>query len=60
MPLGFIFWLLMVLWLVLGYFGVSAESGSPYRGRLIGSWGLLTFVLFFLLGWKVFGFVIQG
>ncbi len=58
MPAGFIFWILMILWAVLGIGAVGMPDG-PYRGRIWGGWGLLTFILFFLLGWKVFGFVVQ-
>ncbi len=59
MSIGFIFWLLMILWVIFGFLGVTVIDG-PYRSRILGGWGLLTFVLFFLLGWGVFGFVIQG
>ncbi len=59
MTIGFIFWLLMILWALFGYLGVTYTEG-PYRSRILGGWGFLSFVLFFLLGWKVFGFVIQG
>ncbi len=57
MPAGMIFWMLMILWAILGFVGYSYEG--PYRSRFLGGWGVLTFVLFFLLGWKVFGFVVQ-
>lgn len=53
MPIGFLFWTLMVLWLI---FGLWRSAGDRY---LIGG-AILQFVLFFLLGWRVFGFVIQG
>jgi len=55
MPKGAIFWLLMILWVVLGGMWYSGRGG-PY-----GPWGfgLLGFALFFLLGWQVFGFVIR-
>lgn len=59
MPAGYIFWLLMILWAVFGFLGVSVDAGSPYRWRYYGAWGLLTFALFFLVGWKLFGFVVQ-
>lgn len=58
MSIGLAFWILMLIWAV---FGVA--PGFP-RGTT-GSWpsfgsSLLLFILLFLLGWKVFGFVIQG
>lgn len=59
MEKGTIFWMLMILWAIFGYLGVSAEDASPYRRRFFGAWGFLSFVLFFLLGWKIFGFVVQ-
>ena len=57
MTLGLIFWVLMLLWLV---FGLAVHSG-----RLTGvyvDWGntILLFILFLLLGWKVFGAPVQG
>lgn len=53
MSIGFIFWLLMLLWLI---FGIWRAGGDRYA---IGG-SILQFILLFLLGWKVFGFVIQG
>jgi hypothetical protein len=52
MSIGFIYWLLMILWIV---FGVWRGWGDRY---LIGG-SILQFVLFFLLGWAVFGFPIH-
>jgi len=49
MPLQILFWVLMLLWLVLGW----GRRGEPFA-----NWGpgwLLEFVLFFVVGWKVFG-----
>lgn len=53
MSRGTIFWTLMFLWLIFGavaYFG----SGPYVKWGLAGN-DLLTFILFGLLGWKVFG-----
>lgn len=53
MPIGFLFWLLMVLFLVFGLWrGWAGE-------RYFAGGSLLLFVLLFLLGWAEFGFVIQ-
>ena len=52
MPMGLMFWVLMVIWFVFGlavHFGAVA---APY-GLVVNS--LLLFVLFLLLGWRVFG-----
>lgn len=57
MSLALIFWVLMLLWLI---FGLSVHFGT-LTGNL-ALWGntLLLFVLFLLLGWRVFGPAIQG
>ena len=62
MTIGFLFWLLMILWLIFGMWWNWPASGSNGGPRAFGPVGgnLLLFVLLFLLGWKVFGFVIQG
>jgi hypothetical protein len=56
MTLGLAFWILMLIWFV---FGVLVHSGwaAPYGA--IGNM-LLLFVLFLLLGWKVFGAPLHG
>ena len=52
MPAGYIFWILMLLWLVFGLW-----ENWPVQGAR--PWGLaghiLLFLLFLVLGWKVFG-----
>ncbi len=53
MTIGFLFWLLMILWLLFGI----------YMGRENHLWlggGLLLWILLFLLGVKCFGWPIQG
>ncbi len=61
MPLGMIFWVLMILWFFFGlywYWPVVPTDGSrPAIGPIGGH--LLLFVLFFIVGWKLFGFVVQ-
>ncbi len=49
MPMGVLFWLLVILW------AISAFTGW---GGIVASNGLLL-VLFALLGWKVFGAPLQ-
>jgi hypothetical protein len=56
MSVGLAFWILMLIWLV---FGVLSHLG------LVGTYGLvggtvLIFVLFLLVGWKVFGPPLHG
>lgn len=58
MTIGFLFWLLMILWLLFGFYWHRADFQSGNFGVFGGN--LLLFVLLFLLGWKAFGFVIQG
>ena len=60
MSIGLVFWILMILWAVFGIcptWPVSAQN----RGAYVPFGGsILLFVLLFLLGWRTFGFVIQG
>jgi hypothetical protein len=58
MTLGFLFWLLWVLAALFGVWGIYPGANRP---PFVPFGGLfLVFVLFFLIGWRVFGFVIQG
>jgi hypothetical protein len=56
MTLGLAFWILMLIWFV---FGVIVHVGWAAHYSAIGNM-LLLFVLFLLLGWKVFGAPIHG
>lgn len=52
MPIGLMFWILMLLWFVFWLIGNWNSQ--------VGSWGpignnVFLFVLFLLLGWRVFG-----
>lgn len=55
MSIGLLFWVLMVIALVFGFL-VTRPAFAMY------SWGMnwLLFILLFLLGWKVFGFIIHA
>ena len=56
LSIGVVFWILMLLWLVLGfwfYWPINANP-RPFAGHFF-LWFLL-----FLLGWAVFGFPIAG
>jgi hypothetical protein len=60
LSIGLIFWLLMILWLI---FGLGLQFGwFGAAGPQAGIWGntLLLFLLFGLLGWRVFGPAISG
>ncbi len=57
MPIGLLFWVLMVFWL-LGLFGRAwASDRFPWFGTIND---VLAFILFFLLGWAQFGFIIHA
>jgi len=56
MSIGLIFWIIMLIWLL---FAIAWNRG------MTGDWGplgnsLMLFVLFLLLGWKVFGAPVHG
>lgn len=58
MPLGVLFWVLMLLWLIFGFWqwrpvlGGPAASYAPFGGHI------LLWILLFIIGWRVFGFII--
>jgi hypothetical protein len=52
MPLAIAYWVIMLIWLVLGLY----QSGIVW---LTGP-NIILFVLLLLLGWKVFGVPLQG
>lgn len=54
MTLGLCFWILMLLWLVLGAVRGGWTVSTP-EGRYFVGGHLLTFFLFLLLGWHAFG-----
>lgn len=54
MTLALVFWVLMLLWLVLGFVWPSGEGRARYF-----PW-LMHFLLFAVLGWAVFGSPIAG
>jgi len=55
MTIGFIFWLLMLLWLVFGVWAYRSAPNWPVAGGSV-----FVLVLLFLLGWKTFGWPIAG
>lgn len=50
MSLRLLFWLIMILWLI---FGIIMPAWGHFGWSISGS--LLEFILFGILGWKVFG-----
>jgi hypothetical protein len=57
MPIGYIFWLLMILW-AFGFWGIGWGGWGGARGPLWA--GFMLWLLLFFLGWHDFGFVLQG
>jgi hypothetical protein len=58
MTLSFLYWLLMLLWLLFsGWWGWRTDAAG--RSSVWGS-GVLLFLLFLILGLKLFGFPIKG
>jgi hypothetical protein len=57
MPIGILFWVLMVIWLLFGLYWHRGDLRGGSYGVVGGN--LMLFVLLFLLGWKTFGFILQ-
>jgi hypothetical protein len=56
MPLGILFWVLLVVGLLLGGWRIFSDTpGRPYWGG-----GLLLLILITILGWQVFGPVVNS
>lgn len=55
MPIGLLFWMLMILALI-------AQIGAEYGWFGARAWlgGVFLWFLLFLLGWHDFGFILQG
>jgi hypothetical protein len=58
MTFGLLFWILMILWVIYG-FGYRSSPTAFGAWGWAGDW-LLLFVLFALLGWRVFGPALHG
>lgn len=56
LSIGVVFWILMILWLVAGFWLYWPVNANP---RPFGGHFLLWFLLF-LLGWATFGFPLAG
>lgn len=57
MPIGILFWVLMILWFLFGLWSNRAVFTAGDYGPLGGN--LLLFVLLALIGWRLFGPVLQ-
>jgi hypothetical protein len=58
MSLGLVFWILMLIWLLFALAWNWNWAGIAAHGPLGNS--LLLFLLFLLLGWRVFGAPVHG
>lgn len=58
MPIGVLFWVVFVIWLVLGFSWHWPNPNTPGYWRPFGG-HLLLVALIFLIGWKLFGFLVQ-
>jgi len=56
MQLGLAFWIIMLIWFLFGIYWHYSSSGGWYPAASNG----VLFVLFLILGWKVFGAPIHG
>lgn len=54
MSIGLAFWIIMLLWLLFRVWQSWPSPGWPVAGDL------MLFILFLLVGWKVFGAPIHG
>ncbi len=57
MPIGVLFWVIMLIWLLLGAYWNRADFRSGNYGAFGGN--LFLFILLALLGWRVFGPILQ-
>lgn len=55
MPISVLFWVLMVLWFIF-----SSWNGFLAGDKKVIGGNLLMFALFAILGWRVFGPVVQN
>ena len=61
MPLGILFWTLMIIWFVFGvWWAWPGQAQAPYAGYFPIGNTVLLFILFLLLGWHAFGPPIHG
>lgn len=57
MPIGILFWVLMVVWLLFGFYWHRSDFSHGSYGIVGGN--LMLFILLAIIGWKVFGPIIH-
>jgi hypothetical protein len=53
MPIGVLFWIIMLIWLLFGFYWNRSDFSRGNYGIVGGN--LMLFILLAILGWKVFG-----
>ncbi|VEB37271.1 hypothetical protein [Legionella cherrii] len=53
MPIGVLFWVLMLIWLLFGLYWHRNEFSRGSYGIVGGN--IMLFILLAIIGWKVFG-----
>lgn len=56
MTLSLLYWIVMLLWVLIG----GWLSLPPRSDGSIAKWGIIPFILFVIIGLKLFGSPIQG
>ncbi len=59
MPAGYIYWTLMILWALFGCGVIFYPDAGGFRRGVYGGFTLLLFVLLFIIGYRLFGSVVQ-
>ena len=55
MTLSLIYWVILLIWLAIGLYGVAnAPDAVPFQQRLSPG-GIILFLLFLILGWAQLG-----
>jgi len=53
MSIGVLFWLIMIIWLLFGFYWHRSDFSRGNYGIVGGN--VMLFILLAILGWKVFG-----
>lgn len=56
MPIGLIFWVIMLLWIIAVFGGRFVPNSPPWFAP---AGDVIILILFFLLGWHDFGFIVH-
>ena len=56
MPIGLIFWVIMLLWIIAT---LGRHFGGPNYPWASPAGDIIILILFFILGWHDFGFIVR-